>query len=56
MHSGHMSTAREPAELLHILVTLLVAVRKLTAPLTTLIFVLFMITFLGNTRLFSTAD
>jgi hypothetical protein len=52
-----MSTSREPAELLNILVILLVAVRKLNPPLTDLLFLFSLwLLFLGNTRLFSTAD
>ena len=38
MHSEHMSTAREPTELLHILVIFLAAVCKLPPPLTKLVF------------------
>jgi hypothetical protein len=33
MNSEHMSTAREPAELLYFVAILLAAVRKLTPPL-----------------------
>jgi len=54
-HSEHMSTAWEPAELLHILVILLAAVRKPIPPLTKHFFPsCFM--FLGYIRLFATAD